>query len=44
MAQSVLLTLPELKLVPVKSPTTSETKCTVYGEGRELSRGYTRVL
>ena len=38
MAQSLLLTLPELELVSLKFPTTSETKYTVYGEGRELSR------
>lgn len=44
MAQSLLLTLPELELVSLKFPTTSETKYTVYGEGRELSRRYTRVL
>ena len=44
MAQSVLLTLPQVKLVSVKFPTTSETKDTVYGEGGELSRGCMGVL
>ena len=44
MAQSLLLTLPKFKLVSVKFPTASKTKYTVYGERRELSRGYMGVL